>query len=216
MKGAQIFLMYQDGNGNVTLSTRAGKGEFMPLYTPMSDVELLEGSGVVNGSMVANVRCGSCNSLDLTSETNWIAAWRSGDPIDNTSPSATISEHDVHTTLKVNLGGASIASNSNPFLSDSASKGSSSGAISSSDSGSDSGDDGDDSNTLPYAHGIIMTVVFVFAYPVGAMFMPAIGKWWFHASWQMLAFLAMWAGFGIGYIASRNQDIVSSETLTRS
>lgn len=54
--------MYQDGNGNVTISGRKGIGEVEPKMdsTIQSGLELLEGSGVSGGNMIANVRCGSC------------------------------------------------------------------------------------------------------------------------------------------------------------
>jgi hypothetical protein len=57
MSGANIFVVYTAGNGNVTLSPRLGTGHKMPQYNSAAQVTLLEGSGVSNGKMVANVRC---------------------------------------------------------------------------------------------------------------------------------------------------------------
>lgn len=54
--------MYADGTGNVTVSPRLGKGEIMPLFYSKPQVELLEGSGIVNGMMIANVKCVRSNS----------------------------------------------------------------------------------------------------------------------------------------------------------
>lgn len=80
MAGANIFVMsvdinvdthgatlttlrYTSGDGqNVTLSPRLGKGHTMPLHDDSANVTLLEGSGVSNGKMTANVRCSNCNS----------------------------------------------------------------------------------------------------------------------------------------------------------
>ncbi len=61
MSGSTIFVMYQDGNGNVTISGRKGLGEVEPKLdsTLQGGLELLAGSGVSGGNMVANVRCGS-------------------------------------------------------------------------------------------------------------------------------------------------------------
>lgn len=60
MKGANIFIIYSDPSGqNVTLSPRLGKGHFMPIYDSDAQVSLLDGSGVANGTMTANVRCKS-------------------------------------------------------------------------------------------------------------------------------------------------------------
>lgn len=60
MAGAHIFVMYADGNNNVTLSARDGnQGHVEPVFDrPLfSGIELLEGSGVSGGVMTANVKC---------------------------------------------------------------------------------------------------------------------------------------------------------------
>ena len=60
MAGAHIFVMYADGNGNVTISARDGnQGHVEPVFDSslFSGVELLEGSGITNGVMTANIRC---------------------------------------------------------------------------------------------------------------------------------------------------------------
>ncbi len=52
--------MYTDGKGNVTLSARdGGSGHVEPTAdsTIQAGITLLEGSGVVNGKMIANVKC---------------------------------------------------------------------------------------------------------------------------------------------------------------
>ena len=59
MAGANIFIMYAAGDGNITLSPRLGKGEYMPEYNPAAKFTLLEGSGISNGVMIANVKCKS-------------------------------------------------------------------------------------------------------------------------------------------------------------
>lgn len=60
MMGTNIFVIYADPSGNnVTLSPRLGKGYFEPKYDEGAQVSLLEGSGIQNGQMVANVRCRS-------------------------------------------------------------------------------------------------------------------------------------------------------------
>lgn len=60
MRGAKIFVMYADGNGNVTISARLGnQGHVEPSQNAalQAGVTLLDGSGVVGGNMVANVKC---------------------------------------------------------------------------------------------------------------------------------------------------------------
>lgn len=60
MMGANIFIMYSDPSGqNVTLSPRLGKRHVMPIYDSEAQVSLLDGSGIANGTMTANVRCES-------------------------------------------------------------------------------------------------------------------------------------------------------------
>ena len=58
MAGANIFIIYADASGNnVTLSPRLGTGEVEPDFDTAAQVFLLEGSGVANNVMTANVRC---------------------------------------------------------------------------------------------------------------------------------------------------------------
>lgn len=60
MAGAIIFMMYPDGQGNVTISARdGGSGHVEPQFNSslMAGVTLLEGSGVNGGVMRANVKC---------------------------------------------------------------------------------------------------------------------------------------------------------------
>lgn len=216
MAGAEMFVIYQDGSGNVTLSPRSGKGHVMPQYSERSAVELLSGSGVSNSEMTANIRCGDCSLLDLSGSNSWLAAWKTGDSLDSTSLSETITEHDEDNVFNVNFAEATFSSSGNPFVS-----GSSSSSDSNIDSNSDSNNSGSGSgnavtgsssggsDTLASAHGIIMAIVFVIAYPIGAVAMPLIGSWLIHASWQILAFLLMWAGFGIGYVFARDDGSVS-------
>ena len=87
MSGSNMFVVYTSADGqNVTLSPRLGTGHSMPEYNQAANVSLLAGSGVSNGVMTANVRCGSCSSwqggsMDLTSagSTKWIYAHDRGD-----------------------------------------------------------------------------------------------------------------------------------------
>ena len=64
MQNANIFIVYADAAGsNVTLSPRLGNGEREPKTDgDQAQVYLLEGSGIANGKMTANVRCMSLAS----------------------------------------------------------------------------------------------------------------------------------------------------------
>jgi hypothetical protein len=58
MDGANMFVVYtSEGGSNVTLSPRSASGHGMPTSNGDAQVELLEGSGVTNGVMTANVKC---------------------------------------------------------------------------------------------------------------------------------------------------------------
>lgn len=206
MSGSQMFVIYQDGNGNVTLSPRAGTGHVEPKYSANSGVDLIDGSGVSGSEMTANIRCSDCSSLDLSGSNSWIAAWKKGSALDSTSMTQSISEHDGTDSfdLDFSAASASFSTSGNPFTSSNSTSGDSS---SSNNGGISSG--GGSSDTVSYAHGVVMAIVFVIAYPVGAVLMPLVGNWIIHASWQTLAFLGMWAGFGIGYVVAHDDGSVS-------
>lgn len=221
MRGSQMFVMYTDGDGNVTLSTREGTGHVLPEYTQQSDTELLAGSGVADGRMVANVRCGDCQNLDLTGTNSWIAAWQSGNAIDSTNTNYAISQHDGTTRMRVSFANAGISSDENPFLSNVTNSDNGNGVVSSGGSSDNSGESADTqggsgSNTdaIILAHGIIALVVFAFLYPLGSILMRLVGKWYIHSMTQNLGWLAMWAVFGLGYVAASRQGQFFNQTHT--
>jgi hypothetical protein len=58
MSGANMFVIYSSSSGtNVTLSPRTGSGHVEPSYNSDTQVTLLEGSGISNGVMTANIKC---------------------------------------------------------------------------------------------------------------------------------------------------------------
>lgn len=214
MADSNIFVMYLSGAGNVTVSAREGTGHTMPRHNAMIQLELLGGSGLTNNdeTMIANVRCGNCGSwpggsVSLSSGTTpWIAAWKEGDAIDSTDTDAAIKYHDAHDAWTFDLTQSTVTDDANPFLGvrqfDNNNRGVGRGSFA-------------DPKTLIVGHGIIMAVVMVLLYPLGSALMPLFGKWILHASWQFLAFLLMWAGFGLGIVASQRirLDINSKHTL---
>ena len=55
-----MMVVYLDASGeNVTLSPRIGRGHREPQFSPDATVSLLEGSGVKDGVLTANIRCKS-------------------------------------------------------------------------------------------------------------------------------------------------------------
>jgi len=66
MAGANIFVVYTSAGGNnVTLSPRLATGYTPPSFNGDAEVTLLEGSGVSDGKMVANVRCKSLTTASV-------------------------------------------------------------------------------------------------------------------------------------------------------
>lgn len=209
MAGAAMFLMYEDGRGNVTVSSREGKGHSMPLPAEQDSITLLDGSGVRDGQMIANVRYTNPGDFDLSGSSDWIMATKQGTSLDSTDPEESISQHDSHSAFSVDLSQALISLDANPFVeTDVDGNESSDGASPPPQTGGVTEQDSNPNNDLILAHGVILTIVFVAVYPAGSLLMPLIGRWYIHASWQMIGFSAMWAGFGIGYVVSRRLDIV--------
>ncbi|KAF2637298.1 CBD9-like protein [Massarina eburnea CBS 473.64] len=123
MSGSNIFVVYTAGNGNVTLSPRLGTGHTMPTFNSNAQATLLEGSGVTNGKMVANVRCASCNTWSGGSASfsenkgNWIYGFRSaGGAKDTTSQSASIAEHSEEEPFEWSYASAKGGNSVNPLL----------------------------------------------------------------------------------------------------
>jgi hypothetical protein len=52
-----MFVVYTSSASNVTLSPRTASGHNMPSFNSAAQATLLEGSGVSNGLMTANVKC---------------------------------------------------------------------------------------------------------------------------------------------------------------
>lgn len=218
MAGANIFVMYADGRGNVTVSPRAGRGHVMPQPDSSVQIRLLAGSGIsADGqTMVANFACSNCHrwgggSMSLASNAaSYIGAYMVGAAPSNPSTSAAIDQHDSHASWQFDLTRASIATNANPYVSGGSGSGTGSGGGVSTGPAPGSGNgvtqvqSGGDTARLIMAHGIIMALVMVVLYPLGALLMPLIGNMFLHGGVQMIAFLLMWAGFGLGVIVSRD------------
>jgi hypothetical protein len=251
MSGSTIFVMYTDGTGNVTISARDGTGHVQPTADSsiQSGVTLLEGSGVVNGKMIANVKCTSCklDSSSSSSSSPWIAAWNSGSAINSQSLSYSITQHSGsnYKQFEFDLSQASISSDSNPFVTSSSTSGGSSTtgtgtgtgtatgsaatSTSSSDSSSNDNSSGDNSGSsgatvvgtsftvisdYDKAHGIVMGVVVVLLFPLGAIFMRMGSSAWMHGAWQMFSLVALLCGFGLGVKLAQMRSYLFNNTHT--
>ncbi|KAJ4297264.1 hypothetical protein N0V88_004182 [Collariella sp. IMI 366227] len=231
MTGSNIFVMYQDGHGNLTLSPRLGMGYIMPSLDTSSSaarLNLLAGSGISSDgkTMTANVACPNCQSwatggsMSLSgTSTPWIAAWKQGSSLATTSQGASIAQHDEHMQFNVDLTKASIKSDANPF---NVAVDSSSGDGSSFGPGFDPGSGGIDGisgggpvrGAVLVGHGVLMALVFCILYPLGSWLMPVFKIWWLHAVWQTIAFALMWAGFGMGLAIGQERNMLFNNTHT--
>ncbi|KAK4193314.1 hypothetical protein QBC35DRAFT_511231 [Podospora australis] len=231
MSGSNIFVVYQDGNGNVTVSPRLGTGNTQPQWDQSStaaQLTLLAGSGVEGNTMTANVACANCQSWNGGSmslkgtSVPWIAAWRSGSSLATTNKGASISQHGSrdHTSVNIDMTSATVSSDSNPFLTAASTDGSGTGTGTGTGSGSGSGtgitlaQSDKSAATILAAHGIIAALVMAVLYPLGSLLMPLLGKWWVHGAWQVIAFALMWAAFGLGVQSAKDRGILFSQTHT--
>ncbi|KAK4170309.1 hypothetical protein QBC43DRAFT_3713 [Cladorrhinum sp. PSN259] len=226
MSGANIFVMYTDGKGNVTVSPRLGTGNQEPQWDQSSTaarLTILDGSGVgSDGSMTANVACSNCQSWsggDMSlqgTSVPWIAAWRSGQALATTNKGASITQHGSTTQFNLDLTQATINSDRNPFLASESSGNSGSNSGSGSGNGSSIIVDEGVSNrgTILAAHGIIGALVMAVLYPLGSLLMPLLGRWWVHGAWQLVSFCLMWVAFGLGVQSAKDRGILFDQAHT--
>jgi hypothetical protein len=129
MADSNMFLIYQNGQGNVTLSGRQAAGYTMPTVPTTGGpvLELLAGSGVANGWMVANFRCLNCQSwktstLDFTGTTEpMVGAWQTGDSLDSADVNARIGKHTGNIrSFSFDLTQAAVTTTGSPFVGDNA------------------------------------------------------------------------------------------------
>jgi len=240
MAGANIFVIYADSDGkNITLSPRLGVGHVQPDYDSAARVTLLEGSGIVNEVMTANIRCDNCNSwsggsmLFTDSSSNWIYGIKAGAAVDSDSVSADIPQHDYNAPFNFDLTKAAGGSSANPFMqsTSSGSSSSSSGGGSSSPSSSGSASSGSSSSdgsssgagdsmlskNIHYAHGIIMSVAFVILFPLGAIIIRTLHHpktLWIHAAIQVFSWIAVLSGMGLGlWLALNMQELNTTHAV---
>ncbi|KAJ6110144.1 hypothetical protein N7486_002379 [Penicillium sp. IBT 16267x] len=211
MQGANIFVVYASSDGNnVTVSPRLGAEHVMPLYNSQAQLSVLNGSGINNGVMTANIRCDSCitwagGSEDLSSSASpWIWAVKSGSPLNTNSLAASINIHDAEGVVAIDLQQATGGTSDNPFATSSNMTSSSSAQpISSGSTGS--------VETRRKAHAIIMILVFVIFFPSFALMLhiiPHAKIVYVHASFQLFTLALAIAGFGIGISMARTLGFI--------
>ncbi|KAL3444344.1 hypothetical protein BJX65DRAFT_297666 [Aspergillus insuetus] len=199
MANADMFVLYAASSQNVTLSPRSGTGHVPPQYNPQADVSLLDGSGIEDGVMTANVRCDSCS---YSPSSSWIFAYKGGQPLDSDSLEADISFHDDFGSTTVELS-RTVSTTENPFLNyDTSSPG---------NQPSEVGGDTEDNSTILIAHGFVMAITFVLLFPSFGLLtaLPTRGiivK--AHAPLQIIALFMAVAGTGLGIKLALDNNIL--------
>ncbi|KAL2068391.1 hypothetical protein VTL71DRAFT_16489 [Oculimacula yallundae] len=225
MTGSNIFMVYANAAGNnVTLSPRLGVGRRQPSTSgSTAQVTLLSGSGIMNGQMIANVKCSNCGtwsggSMSFTdSSSNWIWAYQSGNPISSDSLNVNLAQHSRYGSATFNLQQATGGNSVNPFAATVAATTPNSGSTPNTGSntgtgstqtgatGSDAGGSrtgaSEKINRVRMAHAIIASIAFVIFYPLGAMAIRILsfkGLVWMHAGWMIFTYLLVLAAMGMG------------------
>ncbi|SMR62701.1 unnamed protein product [Zymoseptoria tritici ST99CH_3D1] len=203
MSNANIFVMYSSADGkNVTLSPRTATGHVMPTHDTAASISLLEGSGIANGKMIANVRCSNCkNTMALSGgDSDWIYAHLKGPSIASDDLETPVSQHDDHGAFKWDLSKATGGSSPNPFLA----AGSSTTSSSSSSS--------QPSLRLVQAHGAMASLAFVGIFPIGAILVRLANLShlaWVHGAIQLLGYAIFIAAAGIGISLAKQGSYLS-------
>ncbi|KAF4199804.1 hypothetical protein CNMCM8927_004685 [Aspergillus lentulus] len=201
MAGSNMFIIYAASANNVTLSPRSGRGRFPPGYNPDAQIELLNGTGISNGYMTANVRCNNClqwtgGSLDpSSSSSSWIWAEKQGTAIDSSDPRYAITRHDSHGVHTISMSQARVANVDalNPFASQNAA---------STPQTVTAGTTASKSNSILIAHAVLMSVAFVIFFPSFAIsvhiipYSKTVSR--IHAPLQLFTLAMALAGLGLG------------------
>ncbi|RHZ46226.1 uncharacterized protein CDV56_104462 [Aspergillus thermomutatus] len=200
MAGSNMFIMYAASANNITLSPRSSTGHSEPDYNSDAQIDLLDGTGISNGYMTANVRCNSClqwtgGSLDTSSiSSKWIWATKKGSAIDSSDLSYNLAQHDSYGTQTVNMTQARMTTvnATNPFAGYNATA----AAQTTGKGGTGT------SNSALTAHAVIMSIAFVVLFPSFAIsihiipYAKTVPR--IHAPLQLFTLALVIAGLGLG------------------
>ncbi|CAG8962112.1 hypothetical protein HYFRA_00005155 [Hymenoscyphus fraxineus] len=221
MSGSNIFIIYSNAAGNnITLSNRLGVGNREPAQGATSQLTLLDGTGIANNVMTANVKCSNCQnwsggSMSLTdTQSKWIWAYRTGSPINSDSASAPVTKHNQDGDLTINLQQAAGGSSVNPFAATGGSSGGSSGGTTPAGTPctKKNGQPGLMDNVIQ-AHALMGVIAFVLLFPIGSMIIRLLHfrlTLWMHAGWMLLAYALAIACMGTGIWYARLEGYMGS------
>ncbi|KAJ5753366.1 Alpha/beta hydrolase fold-3 [Penicillium nucicola] len=209
MEGANIFVAYTSGD-KVTVSPRSGIAEVEPLYNKDARIAMLNGSGVHDGVITANIRCDSCLKWTggtenvNSSSSSWIWAVKFGDSLNSTSLSESITQHDDSGVVSVDLTKATGGSSENPFADLAPASVTSANPSDSSFS--------DMISRKQTAHAVLMILAFVIMFPFFAMGLHIFPAKWtvhIHGLSQLFTLAVAIAGLGVGASMARDLSLVN-------
>lgn len=200
-----MFITYASGDGNnVTVSPRIATGHVMPQHTNDVEVDILSGSGIVEGSFVVNAKCNKCRSwnggkIDVTnSKQAFIWAAGTAGELNSNDLNAPIRQHEGYENFNIDLK-AATGTGGVPAVN------SSSTAISG-DGYTD--DDGHFKGATGF-HAFLMVAAFLIVFPGGLLLLRVFEKVWLHWGVQSLGLLMTILGAGVGIAISKKDKIVS-------
>ncbi|KAF4545850.1 Integral membrane protein [Lasiodiplodia theobromae] len=214
MTGSRLFVMYTSADGsNVTVSPRLGTGYNLPQFDNATQLSVLEGSGVTDGTMTANIRCTNCQNWSdsgsmsfQSASATWMHAKAAGDPLNSDDPNQGIPFHGPsYGTFEWDFADAKGGDSPNPFTS----------AEENSNTGTqiDNKDLRSTKRRILTAHGVLACMAFIIFFPTGAISLRMLhfrGAVWVHVGMQGFAFLMFIIAFGMGIYLTK--DNYASET----
>ncbi|KIX04546.1 uncharacterized protein Z518_05416 [Rhinocladiella mackenziei CBS 650.93] len=200
MDGALMFVTYANDDGNnITLSPRLGTGHVEPKYTSDVKVDVLNGSGIIDGTFVVNAKCTGCRSwnggsIDINSEDQDMI-WAVGPVGDMNSNdvSATIVQHQGYASFELNLkkatgtGGVPVPSADEVDYTRPGDGGLSRGGVA--------------------FHAFLMVAAYLVVFPTGYLVLRFFEKVWLHWGVQSFAFLMVVIGTGVGIAVSKRDNL---------
>jgi hypothetical protein len=207
-----MFIMYTSASGqNVTISPRLGKGNFEPEYNPEARIELLSGSGISDGKMVANIKCSSCRSwqggsMDFTGDSGrWIYAYKTGSSIASDDLSEDIPQHNDAESFTWDMTSAKGGDRDiNPFV---VTRTPPSSITTSSTTPSTT-------SSIATIHAILATLTFIALLPLGGILIritsiPHLIQ--IHAACQSLGLILYTIALGMGIWLARTTDVLATK-----
>lgn len=211
MQNALMFVVYasEDGN-NVTLSPRLATGHSQPRYTDNIQVQVLGGSGIIDGNYVVNAKCSNCRtwsggSVDVTDNSvDMIWAIGSGGAIDSNDVQANIQQHRTYNSFNLDFAAATgeagvpvpqAASNNTEII-----------------GGPNAGQSFGGRGGATAFHAFVLVAAFLVVFPAGFLFLRVFEKVWLHWAVQSLALVMSAIGIGLGVSISKSRGIVSSRS----